>query len=295
VSADRDHHSSSRGFALLVVLWFLVLIAAVGTYLMANARSQTALAHNMVVRAKAEALADAGIAQAVFNLTDPVVDKRWPLDGQPHQMALLGGTVVVKLADESLKINPNIASEFTMAGLFQAVGVDASTARHLGAAVADWVNGGDKPRPFGAKKEDYLNAGRNYGPPNAPMQSLDEMQLVLGMTPAIFAAVQPYLTIYTEADAPDPTVAPTLIRRALDIAASLAADDNAAVNSAAGQPNQAQAPAAQDADQPVIADAIVTASLPGGGVFVRRAILQIDATDPKGYIVRDWRRIDASN
>ena len=37
----------ARGFALIVVLWFLVLIAAIATYLLANARSETAVARNI--------------------------------------------------------------------------------------------------------------------------------------------------------------------------------------------------------------------------------------------------------
>ena len=100
-----------RGFALLVVLWFLVLLAAVGTYLMANARSETALAHNVLAGAKSEALADSGIAQAAFNLTDPLPANRWKFDGMPHQMKLPGGEVTIRLDDESKKINPNLASE----------------------------------------------------------------------------------------------------------------------------------------------------------------------------------------
>ena len=52
----------SRGFALIVVAWYLVLLAAIGTYLLANARSETAVARNIRSAASAEALADAGIA-----------------------------------------------------------------------------------------------------------------------------------------------------------------------------------------------------------------------------------------
>jgi Tfp pilus assembly protein PilX len=72
----KDRTEASRGFALLVVLWFLVLIAAIGTYLMANARSETAIARNILAAAHAEALADAGVAQAAFNLTETLASNR---------------------------------------------------------------------------------------------------------------------------------------------------------------------------------------------------------------------------
>src|SRR5262245_2771487 len=100
-----------RGFALIVVLWFLVLIAAIGSYMMANARTETAIARNMRSAASAEALADAGIAQAVFNLTDTVPSNRWRLDGAPHRLRLLDGEVIVRVSDETAKINPNRASD----------------------------------------------------------------------------------------------------------------------------------------------------------------------------------------
>ena len=206
------------------MLWFLVLLAAVGTYLMANARSETALAHNILAGAKAEALADAGIAQAVFNLTDPVPANRWQLDGAPHQMRLPGGELTIRLDDESKKINPNLASESLTAGLFESLGVDRNQARRLGAAIADWVDADDKPRPNGAEKDQYRAAGRSYAPPNAPFESLDELQLVLGMTPEIFAAARPYLTLYSDLESPDAKTAPDVIRQALSLAAQAEAE-----------------------------------------------------------------------
>jgi Tfp pilus assembly protein PilX len=46
-------HPRERGFALIIVLWFLVLIGAIGIILILNARTETAIAHN--IRAAADA------------------------------------------------------------------------------------------------------------------------------------------------------------------------------------------------------------------------------------------------
>ena len=220
----------ARGFALIVVLWFLVLIAAIGSYLMVNARTETAIARNIRAAASAEALADAGIAQAAFNLADTVAANRWKLDGAVHRLRLVGSEVTVRLSDESAKINPNHASDALMAALFEAAGVERGRARRLGAAIADWVGPGTNARPLGAKLEEYQAAGRSYGPPNAPIESLDELQLVLGMTPEIFAAVRPYLTIFTESEAPEAKNASPLVQRALLIAAQLSRTRQGAVS-----------------------------------------------------------------
>src|SRR5262249_6357585 len=124
--------------------------------------------------------------------------------------------------DERAKINPNLASDVLLTALFEAAGMDRLSARHLGSAIADWVGPDAASRPFGAKLREYAAAGRSHGPPNAPIESLDELQLVLGMTPDSFRTVRPYLTIYTELKEPDANASP-IVRRAV----RLAARDNA--------------------------------------------------------------------
>ncbi|HXJ03318.1 MAG TPA: hypothetical protein VNH44_19015, partial [Micropepsaceae bacterium] len=298
-----------------------VLIAAIGTYLMVHARTEIAIARNVRVAASAEALADAGIVQVVFNLTDPIESNHWRLDGMPHALRLATGEVVVRVADENAKINPNLASDVLLGALFEAAGVERTRAQRLGAAVADWVGADMMPRPLGAKLEQYQQAGLSYGPPNAPAESLDELQLVLGMTPEIFAAVRPYLTIYSEDAEPDPKNASPVVQRALllaagrmpvddsattpdtpdtDAAGANTAEDAAGPDSgapaASGQPMPAAAQAADGTmpdpmktDQPVI-DIEVTAQTSTAGTFVRHAVVRLDPGKPKGYAVLDWRR-----
>src|SRR5579859_5543927 len=102
----NDTRDRERGFALIVVVWFLVLLAAIGTYMMANARSETALAHNVIAAAKAEAVADAAVALSVYNQSEPDARKKFRLDGTPYSFPLPGGRVTLRLFDETAKINP---------------------------------------------------------------------------------------------------------------------------------------------------------------------------------------------
>ena len=301
---DRNGRS---GFALILVVWILVLIGAIGTYMVANGRAETAIAHNVRAAANAQALADAGIARTVFNQVNPDTRSRWPLDGRPHRLLLPGGEVVVRLEDESQKINPNLASEALLVALFQLSGVESRTALHLGAAVADWVSADGPAREGGAKLSAYRAAGRSYGPANAPLESLDELQLVLGMTPAIMASVRPYLTIYSQTPAPDGKSAPLLIQRAIALAPHLQVSEQAnakpdAKPQAASaqqspdpqQPANAQTPANAapqqlPADERLIA-AHVTARSRDGGVFVRYAVLKLQPQGSQPYTVLEWQR-----
>jgi len=301
IAGQRDRMEASRGFALLVVLWFLVLIAAIGTYLMAKARSETAIARNIMAAARAEALADTGIAQAAFNLTEPLASSRWKLDGTAHRV-LLAGEVTIRLHDETEKINPNRASDSLMSALFEAAGVDRFRARRLGAAVADWVGPGTEMRQVVAKNEQYRDAGKTYAPPNAPIESIDELQLVLGMTPEILALVRPYLTIHTQTDRPDGNNAPLLVWQALNLATRESSGVAEQINNSLRNPFVpnigAATPATLDsaaiAGKPAetIVEIEVRALDADGGIFVRHAVLRITPADPKGFAVLDWRRGD---
>jgi general secretion pathway protein K len=55
-----------RGFALLVVLWTLALLALLGTQLLATSRQDTQLAHNRLDAAVLEAAANGAVQRAVF-------------------------------------------------------------------------------------------------------------------------------------------------------------------------------------------------------------------------------------
>ena len=300
-------HARSRGFALIIVLWFLVLISAIGIYLVLHARSETAMAHNIRAAADAEALADAGIARAAFNQLDPNAENRWRFDDREHRLTLPAGEVAIRVQDETQKINPNLASENLLAGLFEASGVDRATARHLGAAIADWVSPEGPPREMGAKLAQYRAAGKSYGPPNAPLETLDDLALVLGMTPKTLALVRPYLTIYTASAEPDAKDAPRVIQQAIALAAQ-SPDDDSAGDTSTGDPNMPAATPAAPSTSPS-APAAATPGVPqakaeeerviaveatarsrDGGVYVRTAVLRLKPDGPQGYDVLDWER-----
>jgi general secretion pathway protein K len=289
VISDSTKYSNISGFALIIVLWTLVLIGAIGIYLIANARAETSIAHNVRAAASAEALADTGIARAVFNQTDPTLPDRWELDGTVHRLPTPSGEIDLRLQDETKKINPNHASDALLAALFEISGVDRTHARRLGAAIADWVGPDVAPRELGAKLAQYQAAGRNYGPPNAPIESLDELLLVLGMTPGILASVRPYLTIYTQSGEPNGKNAPLTVQRALALAEQMPDENTDQTGPQPSTAGSATAKAAGEQDERLIAVESSGRSL-DGGTFVRCAVLRLEPDNGKGYAVLDWRR-----
>jgi general secretion pathway protein K len=308
-TGDRD---TARGFALILVVWLLVLIGSISVYLVANGRAETAIAYNVRASAGAEALADAGIARIVLNQLDPKPSARWKLDRAAHRFGLPGGSIEIRLEDETRKINVNLATPALLSALFEVRGLDRAAARRLGAAVADWVSSKQPQGDATASAAPYRAAGKNYGPPHAPAESLDELQLVLGMTPAIFASAQPYLTIHTSEAAPDGKVAPLVIQRAVTLAARAERDagDEGGEPAQTPTPAPASAPAAlapatqvpaPQAPTPGAAQAVpageervIAAEIIGqsreGGLFKRVAVLRLEPDSAKGYVVLDWQR-----
>src|SRR5712691_285286 len=109
---SRSPASSRRsgGFALIIVLWTLVLIGFIVAHLTASGRTEIRISSNLVANSVAQAAADGAIFEAIFNLSDPRPDQRWPLDGSARQLEIGNSQVMVRLEDEASWINPSSAS-----------------------------------------------------------------------------------------------------------------------------------------------------------------------------------------
>ena len=199
-----------RGFALLVVLWALAVSALLGTQLVTVSRERTQVARNLRDAALLEAAVNGGIEHAIFEILNDS-GSLWNLDGTAHAIRVGAFVVTLRLEDEGGKVNPNIATEDLLAAVLEQIGVEPRRAATLAAAIADWRDPSIQPRLLGAKTPQYTAAGRDYGPPGVGFTRIDELGLVLGMTPKVLKRVRPHLTLYTDADpdlsSRDPVVA----------------------------------------------------------------------------------------
>lgn len=208
-----NREGRQRGFALLIVLWTLAFLSLIGATLVATSRQDTQRARNLIDGAAAEAAADGAVQQAIFALLDQSA-RRWRPDGSVHLIRSGQNLIEVRIEDETSKVNPNFAPVELMQGLMVELGVSASTAARVAAAISDWRTQGEQPLPLGAKAPQYAAAGRDYAPPDASFESLDELGAVLGMTPELLTRLKPHLTLYSEAD-PDASTTDPLVAAAL--------------------------------------------------------------------------------
>lgn len=208
-----NEQGEDRGFALLIALWSVVLLALLTTQLTATGHGELQLAANLRAAAAMEAQADGLVYGAIFRLMNDVPALRG-VDGVSHAASVPGGKASVRVASLAGRINPNTAEEPLLAALLQQVGASQGAAARLAAAIADWRTPGQRPRPLGAKAAQYAAAGRDYAPPGTPFQTVEELGQVLGMTPELLARLAPHLSVFhpgspVRADA-DPVVAGAL-------------------------------------------------------------------------------------
>lgn len=182
---------SGRGFALVAVLWALVLLGLVFTHLGAIGRSETRLARNLAAAARAEALAEAGIEQAVFQLADPEKSTRWRPDRGGYRLVLPGGEVTVDIRDEAGRINPSLAPKELLTELLLAFDVPGDRAGDIASAMEE--------------------AGKK-----AAFGHLGELLELPGLDAPLLARLAPHLSIDNPSGIPDYGRADSVVRHALD-------------------------------------------------------------------------------
>lgn len=209
-----------RGFALLIVLWTVGFLALLGTQIVAAGRSDTRLADNLRQEAVLEAAAQGAVSDVMF-LMLAARDPRFQADGVVREVRIGQIPVLVRIENENDRVNINTASAALLRALIIQVGGAPGLADRIAAAMLDWRTAGTNPRQAGAKLPEYRAAGRNYGPPGTPFQSVGELGDVLGMTPDLLARMAPHLTVLTDGD-PDRSTRDPLVAQALADAAGVA-------------------------------------------------------------------------
>lgn len=80
----------------------------------------------------------------------------------------------------------------------ETVELDQFTAIALSEAVADWIDADDEPRLNGAESAYYVSLQPSYRPANRPMMSASELLAVANMTPEIYQALRPFVTVWPQ-------------------------------------------------------------------------------------------------
>jgi general secretion pathway protein K len=197
----------SGGFALVLVLWVLSLLTIMAGSFALSMRREAAIVAGGSSNAQAEAVAESGLAVAELMLMNSDQLQRWRADGSIYQIDYMESKVRVQLRSEIGKVDINSANQTLLQGLMLHAPVEEELQTKLVNAILDWRDADDLVRLEGAEKEEYKDAGLSYRPRNKPFQSIEELQLVLGMNEQVFNWLESRITVYSGQPTVDLTLA----------------------------------------------------------------------------------------
>jgi general secretion pathway protein K len=189
----RNHQ---QGIALILVVWVVALISGIALAFARTQKVEGELAQNQRLIAQARALAEAGIHRAYYDLQTPSLDpNRWQANGAKLVWETDNAKVEIRALDESARVDINTGNPQLIQGLLKNAGATEEQALAISEAMQDWRDQDDLKRPNGAEAEDYKAAGKKALPTNTDFVSVSELQNVLGVTPELFRAIEPFLTV----------------------------------------------------------------------------------------------------
>lgn len=155
-------------------------------------------AHRYAEEVEGYYLAVAGFEEALYTLLKQPVRPGQPgpisstdiLDGSWHEGSLGGGIYRVRLVDEGGKVNINRADEDTLRRIFANLGVELARQSVLVDSILDWRDEDNLHRLNGAEDDYYLSLSPPYSAKNGPLDTVEDLLWVRGMTPELFYGLE---------------------------------------------------------------------------------------------------------
>jgi general secretion pathway protein K len=295
IGIGGEARPSERGFALILVIWSLALLAVIAAGVAAESRSAALVARNRFDLAEARATADAGVTFAVMGLFNPARPARWRADGQIHIVDYDAATIAIRVFDEGGKIDLNAAPIEVIGGLLDEFGIAPDQRILVTKAILARRQVFAAAAAKAATSERFTFHGSSTYATNVDklaFADVSELRLMPGMTRAIYDRVSPYLTTYSQ----NPTVNPLTAARATLLAIPGVGPDDADAAMAARLYGDEAAPPPFASRYARVADpSMVTieaeATTAGDTSFTRLAVAQISPDLPSQPVrILQWRQ-----
>ena len=197
VSKNDISNGAKKGAALIIVLWIILILSLVATGLSFMMRAEVKLTSYRRAREKAFYLAESGIEIARAFLVEDIkpennqscdfLAEKWRSNPERYEDVSLGeGVYRLTVTDEESRLNVNTADEESLRKLFYLIKVEKECADELVDAILDWIDENDLHRLNGAEDDYYLGLDKPYRCKDAPLDTLEELLLVKGVTKEIF-------------------------------------------------------------------------------------------------------------
>lgn len=266
-----------QGFALIIVLWLLMLLTVIASSHAQNIRIETQLASQQTDAARARARAAAGVYRTIMELFVAEDAGRQLTNGTPINIEFDGGSLDIVIRDASGLVDLNTVQPALLDAVLAGAGVPGELRAALVDATLDWRDRDDLKRLHGAEAEEYRQAGVAWRPHNGPFSDVEEFRYVLGVSSEIFEQLAPYLTTHSGHQGVDPDYAPPWLAGVL---AETQQQRPPAKPSAAGGAARTR---------PSVYHIGVKSRTTGGAVASLEVVVRVSNTREQPYTILSWR------
>ena len=204
----------ARGFALILVIWVLVLLSLLAAGFSALVRVESEAGSWLSDQTQLQAVASAAVHRAMLGISVHDKELRWQADAKPRTFHWNGQAVQIVIRSESGKLDINYAPRLVLLGLLQQVGGNADSDALIDALI-DWRDRDNQTSPHGAEAADYQAAGLRHVPSNGPLTSISELSQVMGFSGELVQTLRPFITVYARRPKIDVNSAPLQVIAAL--------------------------------------------------------------------------------
>jgi len=194
---------TSRGVALIMVLWVIAILSVIALEFAFAMRTEVMIARHYKGEVQLYAYAEGGIHRAIAELIykhDPAIQqmrkaekviedpekKEWITDGRPYLLPYDQGTCEIRVMGEAGKVNVNTVSDPTLRKMIGQLGLEGEARDVVVDSILDWRDPDDFYRINGAESDYYQSLKEPYHSKNGNFDSIEELLLVRGVTPALF-------------------------------------------------------------------------------------------------------------
>lgn len=205
--------------AMLIVLWFIVTGSVMVASFGATARSGAHLMTSELQISKANAALDGALEIAAAHLIDANDKARWKPQPQPRALTIGDFKVAITIADPNGLIDINKAKAETLKRFLMRFAGSEQRAAELSTAIMNAREG----RP--GSGEDELAKRNNQreddgyqtdsDAPLSPFIDISQLRQIEGITPSLYKAITPYITVYSRNGSINPLTAPNQVLAAI--------------------------------------------------------------------------------
>ncbi len=220
---------SQKGSTLILTVWLLMLLSLFALTIGHGVQQRMRAVQAIEIRDDLRAVAEAGVKRGMelirikkqVDLTLPdALNQNWSRNlpelqnrtvgrgyfsvmkyafGSGHARYADRQDLLFGMIDEESKINLNtVNSSAVLTRFFRSAGkLDRDEAAALAESVMDWIDADDESRADGAESRYYRHLSLPYEPKNGPLDVLEELLYVKGMTREIFDRVRPFMTVHS--------------------------------------------------------------------------------------------------